>query len=192
MSKIHRLNSLPAVLDPNSIYLVKTPQGVKIYAANVAGNEAYTYSRKIMLLGPAELFHNEVGTYTIQDYTDRESYTVSSDDGNVTLNGDTITFVVSNTNLTTGVFKINGREITVTIKPVEVVAPMIVAPQEGATAVEVTGTTVFASNFELNYPGAADTQVAADWEIATDPDFNNVIASSYNDPVNLTSWTIPD
>lgn len=192
MSRIHRLNQLPAVLEPNSVYLIKTPTGVKIYAANMAGSEAYTYSRRIMLLGPTSLFPNEVGVYTIHDYTIRETYVLSSIDGVVTRDGDQISFVVSNSTLTEASFTVNGRVFTVVIKPVEVIEPAIVSPLDGDTGIEVTGTTVYASPFALNYEGATDTQVAADWEVATDPNFTNIVASSYDDPVNLNSWTIPD
>ena len=38
------------------------------------------------------------------------------------------------------------------------------------------------------YPAA--THISTDWELATDPDFTNVVQSSMQDPVNLTSWEI--
>jgi len=189
--KIHKVNSLPAALEAGHVYLEKKATGVGIQAALTAGSSALTFKRKVHLLGPTSLFQSEIGVYTIQDYTDKDTYVISSTDGTVSRVGNQLSFVVTNPLLTTGKFTVNNREVSVTIKPVVVVAPSILAPVDGSTSVAVTGTVVYASPFALNYAGATDTLVSADWELATDPAFTTLVASSYGDTVNKTSWPLP-
>jgi len=63
--------------------------------------------------------------------------------------------------------------------------PSIIAPSDGAT--DFLGT-VQSSPYQIkptaNFYGQHE---ATDWEIATDPDFTNVVFTSYNDKTNLTS-----
>lgn len=191
MMKLHKVMALPAVREASGIYLVKKDTGIALYVADSAGSAAYTLARKVTIQGPTNLFHGETGTYTINDYSDRLNYTLTSSDGVVARTGNTFTFLVSNTLLTQAKFTLNGREITVVMKPVEVVQPLITAPVNNATSVPVTGTTVFATAFALTYPAATDTHVSSDWELSTDPTFATVVASSYGDTTNKTSWPIP-
>ena len=44
------------------------------------------------------------------------------------------------------------------------------------------------NSFVTNNPETTDSHATSDWEIATDPEFNNVVASTYNDSENLTTW----
>lgn len=68
---------------------------------------------------------------------------------------------------------------------IKVIKPSITYPTEGDQSVSV-GVTLQSSAFATE--GGTDTHISSDWEIATDPNFENIVASSYNDTTNLTSW----
>lgn len=191
MIKIHKVDSLPVIPEAGHVYLEKKESGVALHVTPTEGGTPALVKRKVHLLGPTSLFHSEVGVYTIQDYTDKDTYDISSTDGTVSRSGNQISFMVSNQVLTSGTFTVNGRIFTVALKIVAVEAPTILAPTDGSTGVPLIGTVVYASPFALNYAGATDTLVSADWELATDPEFTTIVASSYGDTVNTTSWPIP-
>lgn len=50
---------------------------------------------------------------------------------------------------------------------------------------------VFASSeFTLSNAGATDIHSRTDWQVATNSDFTNIVQSSIESPVDLTSWTV--
>lgn len=190
MPRIHKVREKPTNPITDDVYLVKKTQSASLSVSNYAGTDVLELGRNVTLEGPTSLFHTEVGTYKIKGYSDRKSYSVSSGDGTVTRTGDTITFVVTNTALNAASFTVNGRVFTVQIKAIAVVAPTIVVPVDGSSGLPTTNVVVQATPFAINYAGVTDTHLSADWEVATDPNFTNIVASSYNDTVNLTSFTI--
>ena len=74
---------------------------------------------------------------------------------------------------------------------VRVLKPSITSPTDGEQNVS-TNVTLQSSAFATE--GGTDTHISSDWEIATDPNFENIVASSYGDTENLTSWkpNLPD
>lgn len=191
MPKIHKVQSLPDVLVGNDIYLEKKGDGAVLHVTNLAGTAALTIKDPIHLNGPTELFHGEVGEYTIQSYSDQNDYVFNSLHGEVSRIDDKIYFVSTNPLYTTASFIVNGRTFTITMKPVLVVAPTVQSPTQNASNVGVTGTIAYGSAFDLNFDGASDVHVSSDWELSTDPDFTTIVASSYNSTTNLTSWLLP-
>jgi len=191
MPKIHKVQRLPDVLVGNDIYLEKNGEGAVLHIANLSGTAALTIKDPIRLNGPTELFHGEVGEYTIQSYSDKNDYVFSSLHGEISRIDDKIFFISTNPLYSTASFTVNGRSFTITMKPILVNTPSVQSPTQNATNVGVTGTIAYASAFGLNFNGATDNHISSDWELSTDPNFTTIVASSYNDTTNLTSWPLP-
>ena len=66
------------------------------------------------------------------------------------------------------------------------VTPTITSPVANSTAMTLTPTIVSTAYTNL---GDGSTQVSADWQLASDAAFTNIVKSSTSDTVNLTSWT---
>ncbi len=66
-------------------------------------------------------------------------------------------------------------------------APTILTPANGAID-QAYSLTITASAFDPE--GMIDTHVSSDWQLATDLNFVNVVASSIGDTSNLTSWSV--
>lgn len=64
--------------------------------------------------------------------------------------------------------------------------PTIVSPADGTSSLGVTFKITGSAYVSLS----GDVQAAADWQVATDPNFNYVVAQSLGDTVNKTSWTV--
>lgn len=83
---------------------------------------------------------------------------------------------------------INGVAIGLNINAQVLNAPAIISPLNGAVGQSMDSLTLHGSSFAVT--GGNDTQVSADWEIATDEGFTHLSYSSLNDTVNLTSYTV--
>lgn len=187
---IKSLKELPETINPDNIYLVKKETGIDIGVAtnNVVSPEVILLKKPITIQGPTSLFHGEVGTFTITNYGTHTDYSVQSYDGVISRTDNIVTFVCNDTEKTSATIKIGTRSIVLEIKKILPVEAVIEAPVSGSS-LPVTGLTLITSDFQMNYALASDTHVSTDWEIATDPEFNNIVVSSYDDAVNLTSFT---
>ena len=189
--KIHRVVTLPETPVAGDYYLVKGSSGVSLYAAKTDGSGFLKLARQVKISGPTSLYHGEVGTYTIKDYTDKLTYQVTSSDGTVVRTGETFTFVCSDTAKTSALLLINGRNVVVTIKKIVVNPPAVLSPVEGSTTLLASNVVFTVAPFSMSYAGVTDTHVSSDWELATDAAFTKLTASSYNDTVNKLSWKPP-
>ena len=192
MSEIKRVTSPPPVLGPDDLLLLKENNTASFLVVDKTGTKAYAVDEKIALTGPSELYHNQEGLWEIKSYTDRALYSVASTTGTVWINDGYVHFKVTNTALTTASFTVNGREFVIAMLPVQVVAPSISAPLQGATNIPVSGARVIAGDFSLNTTVSGEYHYSTDWEVSTDINFATIVASSYNDKINLTAWTIPN
>lgn len=204
MTAINRvLYNYPEPSVPDDIYLVKRETGVELGMAtkNLLTPTIVELKKPMTLNGPTSLYYGELGTYQITNYGTQQNYVVASTDGTVTPVNDTITFICNDTNKTTASFSITEsfespfgpverlvRVITIEMKVIAPSPPEIVSPVNGST-VDSSGLTLTTSDFDINYQAVEDVHLSTDWEIATDPDFTNIVASSYNDTVNLTTFT---
>ena len=193
---LRKVNSLPAQFEPNGVYLVlKNIDGqhsvYETWIADATGTKTIKVDAIPTISGDTSIYVGYPNTYQITNYGTDRQYVVHSDDGEISINGDQVTFTVTNAALSTAKFTINQTEYTVTVKTTGVQAPTITSMVDGATDVDYVGLTVTSSAFALDNPQATDTQVSADWQIATDPNFENIVFQSLNDTTNLNSITVP-
>ena len=181
---------LPEKLEPDNIYLVKKETGVELSVTdkNIVSPTAIPMKRILTIQGPKSLFYGEVGTFKITNYGTLPAYTVQSLDGTIVNNGETFTFVCSDTNKAIAYINVSGRVFAITMKVVKPKPPVIQSPTENSTPL-VSGLTLSSGPFSLNYSGASDTHLSTDWEISTDPNFTTIVKSSYNDTVNKITYT---
>lgn len=68
--------------------------------------------------------------------------------------------------------------------------PVITVPTQGATGININ-TTINTNNFSVSSSSVSytDSHLATDWEISTNPEFTNVVRSSYNDASNKSTWS---
>lgn len=136
--------------------------------------------------GPTSFPINTTQTFTIANYTPPASYYTSVTGATFSRNGATVTV---NAGSTTGNFglTINNVFYPYTIVLPSIAQPSILAPVNGTSNLGPT-VNFTASGFAVT--SGSDTQRASNWQLATDPAFSNLIQTSYNDTVNLTSWTV--
>ncbi len=126
-------------------------------------------------------------TYIIENYVAGAAYVVSKigSAGIVSISGNIISYIPG-TKIIEGGFSVNGVNYNVNIIHDVIYTPSILSPVN--TGFVSSSTTVMSSAFST--AASILTQVAANWELATDPGFTNIVQSSMNDKVNLNSWPL--
>lgn len=137
------------------------------------------------LNGPSDVYAGQTCVYTITNYDSSLNYAVSASAGSISRTADTITWVAP-TLVQTATLTVAGRTVTVNVKAAGPVQPSIVAPVANANTVG-TAYDFIASAFQLS-SGTGNHQMS-DWQIASDPAFSNIIASTTGDTVNRTTWS---
>lgn len=134
--------------------------------------------------GPSSISQNATEEYFITTYDSYQTYEVVGIQGTAVRDRNVIRYTAGGTPGQGG-FTINGRQIVVEITDPVVAVPTITSPANQATDLQRT-LTLTASAFQTS--SGQDTHQSSDWQVATDPSFSNIIASTTNDVANLTSW----
>lgn len=137
------------------------------------------------LNGPSDVYAGQTCVYTITNYDSSLNYAVSASAGTISRTGDTITWVAPSL-VQTATLTIAGRTVTVNVKAIAPVQPSITAPVANASNIG-TAYDFVASAFQLS-SGVGSHQFS-DWQIASDPAFTNIVASTTGDTVNKTTWS---
>lgn len=83
-------------------------------------------------------------------------------------------------------FTVAGIFFPVTITDKKVVKPEIVYPLWNSSEINPKNLTISTTPYET-IPASYDGHLSTDWEISSDPNFENIVYSSYGDTANLTS-----
>ena len=137
----------------------------------------------IGIIGATTVDALSVTAYKISNYDAFTTYTIVPVSGSVTLIKDTIYYTAPASTGTSG-FSINGRNITINVQAAVPLTPVLAGSTSGAGS--IVSATLTTSAYGVTSGSA--THVSSDWQIATDPVFANIVASSMADTVNKTSW----
>jgi len=157
----------------------------------VSGSWARIETAAAALSGDTTVYVTQEKTYTITNYNSFSTYAVAAVLGSASITGDTITYTAPGASgAETLTVTVDGENVvfSLTILPAGIAAPTITSPASGATGVTET-TTITTSAF--SWIGESDTHLNSDWELWTGPNrTGTLIASSYADADNLTSWPV--
>lgn len=189
---ITRVLHIPATPPEDTFYLVRP--GSEQIRLVISGNDAVLVDLNNpppTLKGPREAYYNgSPFEYEITNYRDDIDYVLSSPTGTLTRSGKLISYTpflpVDTSRYDT--FHVNGRQFVISVLVEEPLAPQVLYPPDQSENIAANTVVVESSIFNTGNPQTTDQHVSSDWEIATDPDFTNIVASSYNDTTNLTTW----
>lgn len=146
----------------------------------------------VMIDGPKTVLGSIQTTYTITNFDYQKTYLVRPVGlGTVIQDSETPAHILytpppSESQDGDG-FIINGKKYIFTISPNGVATPSIITPVDGAEAVSTDYT--FTSN-AFFYSGVSQIHSASDWQIATDPNFLNIVQQVSNNSTYKTSWAV--
>ena len=148
----------------------------------------------VSLVGPTNVVAGTSNTYTITDYDDFSVYTVQSSVGTASISDDTITLDVpggATGNIVLTVRRnTSARIFQIAIGASAVATPNIISPLNGATNIPTTVTlqaTAFAT-----VPVGLDTQKNAQWQIARDSGFSDIVDGGVVNTGNMSVFTASD
>ena len=190
--QVTRVLTAPVSPVKDTLYFVR--QGDVQIKSLVAGNQAELIDLSLpppTLKGEIEFFYTGVPvSFQITNYNPYVTYIATSSTG--------VVAVVSNTVLYTpnlpidsnriDSFVVNGRTYQVSVLAETPMAPMVLYPPDGSEDIMANTVVTESSSFVTNNQETTDSHATSDWEIATDPEFNKVVASTYNDSENLATW----
>lgn len=136
--------------------------------------------------GKRQLFLGEIGTYTISNFDSNTEYTVSTANGTITRNNETITFTPTN-QIGNYSFVVNNKTYLVDVINGSVTKPSILTPTNNATG-QAQLLTATASSFSYN--GLNDTHVSSDWQISPSSDFSTITTAVSDSTTHKTSLTL--
>ena len=137
------------------------------------------------LSGPVTVEVSTTNTYLITNYDVKTTYVVTATGGSVTVAGDTITYI-ANSVVEVGTITINGKVFEVPKIDQVPDAPVVTSPVNNAVGL---GSSVVYTASAFSTLKVGDTHANSDWEVASDSGFVTIVASSYADATNKTSWT---
>ena len=143
------------------------------------------------IFGPTKLVTGASAQYRITDFDKQISYTVSTDSGSVSMDGDIVVYTAPSQ---TGNF---GFNLGIRFFPVRVIAaapskPEILSPTENA-AVGNNQVVFSSSAFVMTSPTSTDTHAVSDWELSSETPgaFGNISSRvSEDSSTNKRTWTV--
>jgi hypothetical protein len=147
-----------------------------------------TWDAAISIDGPVSVIVNSINEYTIGRYSNFNDYNITSDAGNINRVNETITLTAP---AAPGVITltINGKSFSIDVVPAttHVNTPSITSPVTGATNL---GPDIAITSSLFSATGGSDTHEGTDWQIATDANFTNIVASATNSSTDKLSWAV--
>lgn len=146
----------------------------------------YEVAGNVNTIGPVTTAIGGIpNTFVITNYDSFSTYTVSTTNGSVSINGETITFTPNNVSGQSG-FTINGEFFSVTVIGVKPNTPSITYPTTGASNVP-SSFTATCSAFGVSQGN--DTHHSTRWQVSTSPTFVTLVYESIDNPSDKITWT---
>lgn len=179
-----------AVLNLGGVYIPNLDLALSVAKLTAGGKVNPLHLPDAMPIGPTlsgltSLYQGQLTTYQITNYDSSTAYTASVDVGVlVNLTGDTLTYQAPAVN-TLVTLTVNGRSVPVQVTDPWPLKPTVVATTTGT----VSSATGIATGSAFAMIGGAATHRQSDWQLASDANFTNLILTTQDDTINLTSWS---
>ncbi len=198
--KVHKVNSLPSTIEPDSLYIYKDPDGHLLLSqtdnqgvvafTTMSSNDVYgLIDQKLadspVVSGARSLNLGQLATYTIINYNTNIEYTVTALSGTVSIENDTITYQAPASGKVAG-FIVNTTIIDITLaNPSFINKPSITIPEDDA--IEVSQNFLIESS-PFMATGETDVHLSSDWQISTDPMFSSLLLFTNNNTNAKVAW----
>ena len=144
-----------------------------------------TYKQEYMSL-------NQTVYFTIEHYSPNITYRLSCSAGDISQSGNKVTYTAPSTLKDGIIVYFNGKEYSYDLISSEIATPSITFPPEGEEDIPLV-TTLTSSPYANQRVDMTDRyHTMSTWEIATDPDFTNVVKSLYDNTGYKTHFYVTD
>lgn len=141
-------------------------------------------AKAVNLVGNFRMVVGLTYSFKISDYDSFKTYTIVSTNGSFVRNGAYLTYTANQT-VGSHTLTINGVIFPFIVQLPSPDMPTVTSPVLNGAI--VTPTYLMTASPFIEF-GDTATHQASDWQVATAPDFNTIVASTINDTVNKTSW----
>lgn len=142
----------------------------------------------VSLYGPKTVPRLGTAVFKITNYDDTTNYYVNVTNGKAYRYADNIAFAAGY-DVGGASISINGSVYLIQVTSSIPITPSILTPEQDRIDVEAP-LTIQCSDFAS--PMLGDVHSSSDWQIATDPDYLNVVVNSVKDTINLYQWTVTE
>lgn len=181
------LRMLIAVSSTEAVEL-KIDPSVVLATREYVDNALLGAAVSVSLDGPVQVYAGSVNSYTITNYHSLSEYQVSTDLGEASITGDTITLLLADTDTqspaTLRVIRdgiLNSFDIEVIEK--SIAQPQILTPVNDAT--DVAAPVIVTSSEYESRPAGIGTHSKSHWKLTSDFAGTNIVWESFDDETNL-------
>lgn len=187
--------------EDNTLYILAEPNaGFGMCLSQSASGDPPLFVEIIPhIVGPSDLYLNKKGVFRITNFSSLlKGVSIQSNSGLSEITGGDMASLYENGGYfsytplaaSSDGFTVNNRLTRVNTLSASIEAPMIISPDKNSS-VDPLNFVLDASNFVVNGSQAQwDLHSMTDWEISTDPNFENIVWSSYENTQDLTSIRI--
>ena len=179
---LNNLNAVPINKIDQPLGVASLDANSKIRPEVLPINEVST----IAIKGVNSLIVNQTSDFEITNYDVFTNYQVVALAGSVSRTSNIISYTAPGASGLSG-FTINGKTVSITIEQIKPKQATIVSPVNNATQ-QNASTLITGSAFSMN--SGSDTHYSSDWQLATDPNFDNVVQSTADDINHKTTWSV--
>lgn len=152
----------------------------------------FSASNLLTTTGPATLYAHQTGTYTLTHFDPARIYHLTPIGGTATRSNGLISYTAPALVGPSGfIVTADGLPASylqaVNVVPATAVQPQLLLPVAGSNSIG-SSVTITANSFASANPG--DSPASADWQLALDLGFTQIVTQSLEDASNLTTWSV--
>lgn len=186
-TETNKLGEAPAKLKLLTKSMIGQPNGpIAVDGTGKIPLAKFSVGNRVNLEGSLNVIAGQTLSFVISDYDSFKEYVITSSAGSVTRSEENVTFLSP---LVAGLVTvtINGKPYTVQVDLPGPLQPAITSPVEASNILSPSYQLTSSAFVEI---GDTATHQSTDWQLSADPTFASVFASSIDDTVNKTSWTV--